>query len=42
VQEWVEKALKNKQMHTEATTPAQYQDYADVFSEKAVRRFPPL
>ena len=42
-QQWAEKLLKEKknELTTEATIPAQYAEYSDVFLESAARQFPP-
>ena len=42
-QQWAEKLLNDKkgELMTEATIPAQYAEYSDVFSESTARRFPP-
>ena len=42
-QQWVERSFASKKddLTTELTIPAQYSDFADIFSEKAARRFPP-
>ena len=41
-QEWAQKTHEGKELMTEASIPAQYKDFADVFSEEAARRFPPI
>ena len=42
-QQWAEKLLKDKKdkLMTETTIPAQYMEYADVFSKSTARQFPP-
>src|SRR6266576_4722814 len=40
-QQWAEAVHKGKETMTASTIPKQYKEYAEVFSEEAVRRFPP-
>jgi reverse transcriptase-like protein len=40
-QQWAEKAQKGQKVNTEKDVPPQYTDFKDIFSEEAVKCFPP-